>query len=143
MSWIDSVLNLTAKTLRFKGVGIRSQSSAIRLLNTVPAQLDLFFHADVSSANYIVLAEMPNGSKETFQVNVVAGLDSTRQIPSANILVYGRVFNNVSLVTMTATVDGGKCIVYGAPTTDAKTAYPGVPIQVKIFPIYMETIYGD
>jgi hypothetical protein len=143
MSWIDSVLNLTAKTLRFKGVGIRSQSSPVRILTTVPTQIDMFFHADVSSANYIVLAEMPNGSKETFQVNVIAGIDSTRQIPSANILVYGRVFNSVSLVSMTATVDGGKCIIYAAPTADATSAYPGVPIQVKIFPIYMETIYGD
>lgn len=135
MSWIDSILERTPKTLRFKGVGIRSQSVAVRLLNTVPVELDLFFHSDVSSASYLILAETASGLKETLQVNVIAGISADRLSYQGRVAVYGRVNFGTQLLDINCVVDSSKCSVQATPSVTED-------VQVKIFPMYMETIYG-
>jgi hypothetical protein len=135
MSWIDSILERTSNALRFKSVGIRSQSVAVRLLDTVPVELDLFFHADVSSANYIVLAETASGLKETLQINVIAGISEDRLSYQGRVAVYGRVNFGTPLLDINCVVDASKCSVQATPSV-------GEDVLVKIFPTYMETIYG-
>ena len=136
MSWIDSVLERTSRTLRFKSVGIRSQSNAVRLLNTVPVELDLFFHSDISSANYLILAETASGLKESLQVNVIAGISEDRLSYQGRISIYGRVNFGTSLLDITASVDASRCAIMASPLVSEA-------VQVKVFPIYMETIYGS
>ena len=135
MSWISSVLERTAKSLRFKGVGIRSQSTPVRLLDTVPVELDLFFHSDVSSASYLILAETASGLKETLQVNVIAGISQDRLSYQGRVAVYGRVNFGTQLLDINAVVDASKCSVQATPSV-------AEDVLVKIFPTYMETIYG-
>lgn len=135
MSWISSVLERTAKSLRFKGVGIRIQSTPVRLLDTVPVELDLFFHSDVSSASYLILAETASGLKETLQVNVIAGISEDRLSYQGRVAVYGRVNFGTQLLDINAVVDASKCSVQATPSVAEN-------VLVKIFPTYMETIYG-
>ena len=135
MSWISSVLERTAKSLRFKGVGIRIQSTPVRLLDTVPVELDLFFHSDVSSASYLILAETASGLKETLQVNVIAGISEDRLSYQGRVAVYGRVNFGTPLLDINAVVDASKCSVQATPSV-------AEDVLVKIFPTYMETIYG-
>lgn len=133
---IDNALEQTANSLRFKGVGIRVQKNAVRLLDTVPVELDTFFHADVSSANYLILAETNTGEKETLQVNVIAGISPDRLSYQAKLAVYGRVNFGTDLIQVEAIVDSSRVTVRANPLVAAT-------VQVKIFPTYMETIYGD
>jgi len=133
---IDNALERTANSLRFKSVGIRVQKNAIRLLDTVPVELDTFFHADVSSANYLILAESDTGEKETLQVNVVAGISPDRLSYQAKLAIYGRVNFGTDLIQVEAVVDSSRVTVRANPLVAAT-------VQVKIFPTYMETIYGD
>lgn len=133
---IDNALERTANSLRFKSVGIRVQKNAVRLLDTGPVELDTFFHAEVSSANYLILAESNTGEKETLQVNVVAGISADRLTYQAKLAVYGRVNFGTDLVEIEATVDSSRVILRASPLVAAT-------VQVKIFPTYMETIYGD
>lgn len=135
MSWISSVLERTAKSLRFKGVGIRIQSTPVRLLDTVPVELDLFFHSDVSSASYLILAETASGLKETLQVNVIAGISQDRLSYQGRVAVYGRVNFGTQLLDINVVVDASKCSVQATPSV-------AEDVLVKIFPTYMETIYG-
>ena len=135
MSWISSVLERTAKSLRFKGVGIRIQSTPVRLLDTVPVELDLFFHSDVSSASYLILAETASGLKETLQVNVIAGISQDRLSYQGRVAVYGRVNFGTQLLDINVVVDASKCSVQATPSVAEN-------VLVKIFPTYMETIYG-
>lgn len=133
---IDNALEQTANSLRFKSVGIRVQKNAVRLLDTVPVELDTFFHADVSSANYLILAESNTGEKETLQVNVVAGISPDRLSYQAKLAVYGRVNFGTDLIQVEAIVDSSRVTVRANPLVAAT-------VQVKIFPTYMETIYGN
>lgn len=136
MSWIDSILEKAPKALRIKGGGIRSQSVPIRLLNSAPVELDLFHHADVSSANYTVLAETVSGLKETLQINVVAGISGDGLSYHGRVAVYGRVNFNVELLNINVVVDSSRCSVQATPSVEED-------VLVKIFPLYMEAIYAN
>jgi len=133
---VNNALEQTANSLRFKSVGIRVQKNAVRLLDTVPVELDTFFHADVSSANYVVLAETASGLKESLQVNVIAGISADRLSYQGSVAVYGRVNFGTQLLNIDCVVDSSKCSVQATPSV-------AEDVLVKIFPIYMETIYGS
>jgi hypothetical protein len=101
----------------------------------VPVELDLFFHSDVSSASYLILAETASGLKETLQVNVIAGISQDRLSYQGRVAVYGRVNFGTQLLDINAVVDASKCSVQATPSVAEN-------VLVKIFPTYMETIYG-
>ena len=138
MGWIDGFLEKTVNALRFKNVGIRSFSSAVRLLSTGPVVIDSFFIGQVTAANYFIQAESSNGITESLYANVVVNMTPDKSTYLANMVVYGRVSTGVQLVTLTATVDKGQVFLNAEITAGATGT-----IQVRRFPTYMETIYGN